>query len=276
MASAIGFETPENVQIHYQPAGLGHRFIAWLVDQILVFLLSLVLIFVTLIVGLIFGSVVNEVLDSLGRRLEDATTDVNAGRQVVFYVFGAGVLIWGFSSLMYFAGSELFQRGQTIGKRMIGIRVVKANGFALDPLSILLRNLFRVADQIPVLWIVPVVSSRSQRFGDMVAGTVVVFDRPAPLSQVREELAARPAAEARFRFDSAAIGLLRPVDFEAVELLLDRWVDVPQPQLTSLLNTMIGPLSRRLQVEVPPAQDRLRFLEDLLASEYRRQSRQLA
>jgi uncharacterized RDD family membrane protein YckC len=276
MATAIGFETPENVQIQYQPAGLGHRFIAWLVDQILVFLLSVVLIVMLVIVGLTVGSVVGEFLDFLGGRFEDAATDSRAGKQVLLYLAGVAALVWSFSSLFYFTGSELFQRGQTIGKRMIGIRVVKANGFSLDPLSIVLRNIFRVVDQISVLWIVPVLSPRSQRFGDMVAGTVVVFDKPAPLSLVREELAGRSAADARFRFDAGALARLRPADFEAVELLLDRWDDLPQTQLTSLSNTMIESLARRLKSEIPSAADRLRFLEDLLSAEFRRQSRSLA
>jgi uncharacterized RDD family membrane protein YckC len=276
MATAIGFETPENVQIHYQPAGLGHRFIAWLVDQILVFVLSVVLIVGLVVIGFVIGSVVDDLLDFMGQRLEDASTDPRAGQQVVLYFVGIGTLIWTFSSFVYFSASELFLRGQTIGKRVFGLRVVKANGFSLDPLSILVRNVFRVVDQISVLWIVPVLSTRSQRFGDMVAGTIVVFDRPAPLSLVRSELAVRAAADARFRFDSGSLGRLRPVDFEAVELLLDRWDDIPQTQLASLLDTMIDPLARRLRVDTPPAADRLRFLEDLLSAEYRRQSRSLA
>ncbi len=276
MASAIGFETPENVQIHYQPAGLGHRFIAWLVDQILVFVFSIVLILVVLLVGYFIGSVVDDLQKAMGQRLTDASTDPRAGQQLVLYFVGIGMLIWSFSSFIYFTASELFLRGQTIGKRVIGIRVVKADGFSLDPLSIFLRNMFRVVDQLSVLWIVPLLSSRSQRFGDMVAGTVVVFDKPAPLSLVREELAVRAAAEARFRFDSNSLKRLRTVDFEAVELLLDRWDDIPRARLESLLESVIDPLTRRLRVEAPPAQDRLRFLEDLLSAEYRRQTRSLA
>lgn len=276
MATAIGFETPENVQIQYQSAGLGHRFIAWLVDQILVFVLCIVLSFLLVLIGLFVGTVVDDLLKFMGQRLEDATNDQSAGTQVALYFVGIATILWSFSSFLYFAGCELFMRGQTIGKRVVGVRVVKANGFSLDPLSILLRNIFRVVDQFSPLWIVPVLSSRSQRFGDMVAGTIVVFDKPAPLSPVRQELAHRTAAEAKFRFDSSSLGRLGPIDFEAVELLLDRWDDVPQAQLLSLLDTMIAPLARRLRVDVPPAADHLAFLEDLLSAEYRRQSRSLA
>jgi hypothetical protein len=47
-------------------------------------------------------------------------------------------------------------------------------------------------------------------------------------------------------------------------------------QLASLLDSLLNPLARRLKVDPPPTADRLRFLEDLLSAEYRRQSRSLA
>ena len=43
------------------------------------------------------------------------------------------------------------KHGQTLGKRMCKIRVVKADGFALDAVSVFMRNVFRVADHLPIL-----------------------------------------------------------------------------------------------------------------------------
>jgi len=276
MAEAIQFETPENVQISYQPAGLGHRFIAWLLDQILVWTLSIVLIIALVMVGIATGGILGEFLESMGETIEDAESDQQAGEQLLLYFIGIAMLVWGFSSFVYFGASELFLRGQTLGKRLISLRVVKANGFSLDPVSIFVRNLFRAVDHLSPLWIVPVLSKKGQRFGDMVAGTVVVSDKPAPLSLVREELAERTAVEAKYRFDASSLARLRASDFEAVELLLDRWDDLPQTQLVDFLDALVEPLARRLRTEAPPVDDRLRFLEDLLAAEYRRQSRSLA
>jgi uncharacterized RDD family membrane protein YckC len=276
MSAGIQFETPENVQISYKSAGLGHRFIAWLIDQIIVFLIGVVLFFGILFVGAIAGGIVEEILNDMGDKLQESQTDPQAQQQLILIFAGIGLLIWSFSSLIYYTAAELFLRGQTIGKRQIGLRVVKANGFALDSISIFVRNVFRLIDHLQLFWIVPVLSRRGQRFGDMVAGTLVVFDRPAPLCRVREELAVRNAADARFRFDHASLKRLRPVDYEAVEQILDRWDDVPPQQLESLLDTILDPLARRLKVEAPLRTDRLQFLEDLLAAEYRRQSRSLA
>jgi uncharacterized RDD family membrane protein YckC len=275
MSSAIHFETPENVQISYHPAGLGTRFIGWLLDTILVLVVAVLLVAGTCFVGIVAGVVVEDLLQSAERSLEDAGDDQEQAQQVLLYFAGAALLVWSFSSFVYFMVCELLQRGQTLGKRLVGIRVVKVNGFSLDPLSIFVRNIFRVIDQLGPLWIVPVLSRRGQRFGDMAAGTVVVSDAPEPIPRVREELAGRSALDARYRFDHAALGRLRPVDFEAVEKLLDRWDEIPDGQLESLLQTMLGPLTRRLRVDPPAGAERLRFLEDLLAAEYRRQARSL-
>ncbi|MBL8850567.1 MAG: RDD family protein, partial [Planctomycetaceae bacterium] len=211
----------------------------------------------------------------IGDRLESAQGDPQASEEIAKYFIGGTIVVLGFTSILYFGCSELFLRGQTLGKRWIGLRVVKANGFALDVTSVFVRNLFRPVDHLAPLWIVPVLSARSQRFGDMAAGTVVVSDRTPPLSRVRVELAERPIAEARFRFDQAALARLELSDYESLEHLLDRWDDIPRPQLEQMLVRLLEPLSRRLKTEPPTDPDRLQFLEDLMAAEYRRQSRNL-
>ena len=270
MNSRIQFETPENVQISYEPAGLGTRYIAWLFDAILVFCGTMALVIFLFCAGIVSESAINRLADDPGDTAEERQ------RMIAMYFFGVALLCWAFSSIIYFTLSELLMRGQTIGKRLLRIRVVKASGFSLDPLSILVRNVFRAVDELPWLWIVPVLSKRRQRFGDMVGGTVVVSDAPQPILRVREELAGRTAVDARYRFDHAALGRLRPIDIHAVEQLVDRWDDVPELQLKSLLDLMIDPIAERLHVESPPVSERLQFLEDLLAAEYRRQSRSLA
>ena len=128
----------------------------------------------------------------------------------VMYFVGIAVLVWGLGSFVYFTACELFWRGQTIGKRMSNLRVVKQDGFALDAVSVLVRNVFRTVDHLPPLWLVPLVSKQSQRFGDMVSGTVVISDTLQTLAGVRESLSARNAVEAQFRFDAGVLKKLRP------------------------------------------------------------------
>jgi len=272
--AALQYETPENVQIEYRPAGLGTRFLAWFVDQIV---LNCVL-FLAFIVLLIFAAtsqgLFRDYVDRLDRALNNPDDPADP-ETVVMYVIGIGMLIWGLGSFFYFGLSELFWRGQTPGKKMCKIRVVKADGFALDAVGVFMRNVFRVADHLPILWIVPVLSKRGQRFGDMVASTIVISDEAEELAEVRQELSARNVAESRYRFDHAKLARLSRDDFDTVERILDRWNSLPRDQQQTLLDRLVGPLCKKMQTDTPPEEDRVIFLEDLLAAEYRRQDRHL-
>lgn len=269
MASAIQFETPENIEVSYAPAGLGTRFVAWLVDYILMVLLVLCMCLLLLCTGALSHVVMGDTL----RRLE--RFDPQQLSQLPLYFAGLMMLVFGLGSFVYYGLSELLMHGQTLGKRHMGLRVVKVDGFSLTPASILIRNVFRVADHIPLLWIVPLVSARAQRLGDMVAGTVVVADNSAGVGTVRTALAGRSAAEAKFRFDGTALAKARPQDVAAVEKLLQRWSAISELQRADLLRQMVPPLAQRLGVEAPPPAEAQRFLEDFLAAEYRRQYRKL-
>ena len=81
-------------------------------------------------------------------------------------------------SLLYGILTEWFWRGQTIGKRLLGLRVVEASGLRLRPSQIIVRNLLRFVDLLPALYLVGgvccVLSSRRQRLGDIASGTIVI------------------------------------------------------------------------------------------------------
>ena len=90
-----------------------------------------------------------------------------------FSLYAAMSVIW----FSYYFLLEGFA-GQTIGKRALGIVVVKEDGSPCTFLSSFARNLLRVVDAMPGLYLVGLVSmvlsKRKQRIGDHVAGTVVV------------------------------------------------------------------------------------------------------
>lgn len=266
----VAFETPENVQIRYPIAGAGTRFLAWLLDQVLVFVLS-----ACLCLGLLIAAAASGAAESLFEGFGPKDIEQNPPQFAMYFV-GAMLLVLAFGSFVYYFGSELLMRGQTLGKRILGLRVVKANGFALDPLSLLIRNAFRFVDHFPPLWTVAVLSVRTQRAGDMAAGTLVVQERAAELSPLRSELADRDPLHTRYRFDASLLARLRPIDVRFVEELLDRWNDIPRRQLRRILDRALQPLCGRLLVEQPPAADMLQFLEDLLSAEYRRRGRSIS
>jgi uncharacterized RDD family membrane protein YckC len=99
-----------------------------------------------------------------------------------------GVSIIGFFvvSLGYGIACEWLWRGQTLGKRLLRLRVLDARGLRLGFAQVALRNLLRAVDVLPMAYLVGGVSSllstRGQRLGDLAAGTIVVWepDEPAP------------------------------------------------------------------------------------------------
>ena len=272
--ATLQFETPENVRIEYRPAGLGTRFLAWFVDQIIMNLVIFIALLVLIFVSAAFEGLFRDLFDQVERSLRNQGAPVDP-EAVGMYLVGIGMLIWGLGSFFYFGLSDLLWRGQTPGKKMCKIRVVKADGFVLDAVGVFMRNVFRVADHLPILWIVPVLSKRGQRFGDMVASTIVISDEAEDLAEVRQQLSGRNKAEARFRFDQAKLTRLTREDFDAIERILDRWNSIPPDQQSSLLDRMVGPLCKKMEADTPPVEERVVFLEDLLAAEYHRQDRHL-
>ena len=123
--SAIQFETPENVQLSYKPAGLGTRFLAWFVDGIIV----VVVLILLLIVLVIAGAASDSLQKTITEPLRDVTKDLDprdpeSAQRFTLYLFGIWMLLWGLGSFFYFGICELCLRGQTIGKRASKIRVV--------------------------------------------------------------------------------------------------------------------------------------------------------
>jgi uncharacterized RDD family membrane protein YckC len=121
------------------------------------------------------------------------------------------------SVLAYFAAQigygmvcEWFWRGQTVGKRVLRLRVVDAGGLRLQFSQVVLRNLLRSVDILPACYLVggvaALVSPRAQRLGDLVAGTIVVRNPETPepdldqlLSGKYNSLREYPHLEARLR-----------------------------------------------------------------------------
>lgn len=270
MNNSVAFETPENIHVSYRTAGVGTRFVAWFVDQMILSVFCIVFFFAAMIAGAALGFSLGGLFGEL-----DPKDPMQNARQVQLVMFGISIFIWSLGSFFYFGLSELLMRGQTIGKRQMNIRVVKADGFALDPMGVLIRTIFRVVDQIPFLWIVPVVSARQQRFGDMAARTLVVAEEAAQISPLRETLAKHPAAESRFRFDVTMLKKCRPEDYEAVEQLLERWHGLAEPMRETVAEKITTAMATRMGCDPPPPKERRDFLIDLLAAEFRRQSRAL-
>jgi uncharacterized RDD family membrane protein YckC len=81
-------------------------------------------------------------------------------------------------SIGYGVFAEWYWRGQTIGKRLLRLRVVDAQGLKLTFSQVALRNLLRSIDLLPAFYavggVICLLTRHSQRLGDIAAGTIVV------------------------------------------------------------------------------------------------------
>lgn len=85
----------------------------------------------------------------------------------------------------YRIAAEWLWQGQSIGKRSLRLRVVDARGLRLTFQQVVLRNLLRVVDGLPLFYLVggiaAFLNAHGQRLGDLAAGTLVVWEPPEPL-----------------------------------------------------------------------------------------------
>jgi uncharacterized RDD family membrane protein YckC len=147
-------ETPDHVVLRYDLAGGGNRGFAAVVDFAAATLL---------VIGMVaLGAVLSAVVPA----------------RVLFPLQGLFVMITLLVGWSYFVLLEWLWEGRTLGKRMFGLRVISADGSPASFTAVLIRNLLRVVDFLPVFYgvglLAVVLSSRSQRLGDLAAGTFVV------------------------------------------------------------------------------------------------------
>ena len=160
----ISVVTPSNVEVEYWLAGAGSRFGAFLID-----------FFIQIIAVLIFAWVTISV--SGGLFLE---TWYVSGTVIAILLIGFFVIYFG-----YFIIFEHFMNGQTIGKRILGLRVIQENGEPASFFQILIRGFLRSSvDMLYVGIFIILFSKKHKRLGDMAAGTIVIIENASSLDEI--------------------------------------------------------------------------------------------
>jgi uncharacterized RDD family membrane protein YckC len=151
--SRLSIETPEGVIFSFELATPVTRALAWSVDT------------AAIAVG---GMVLGQAVKFVGNASPD-------------FANAAGVAGYFVISTLYAIVLEWRWRGQTIGKRLFGLRVMDVHGLRLQFPQIAMRNLLRLLDCLPLLYLVggltAVFSRNAQRLGDMAASTIVTRER---------------------------------------------------------------------------------------------------
>ena len=148
--NTILIKTPEGIIFSILLAGPITRFLAWTIDFAVIFAASS---FVGAVLG-IFGIV------------------------SIDFAHALSILAYFLISIGYGILAEWYWRGQTIGKRLLKLRVMDVHGLRLQFSQIMIRNLMRFVDSLPGLYalggVACVLSKRAQRLGDVAANTIVV------------------------------------------------------------------------------------------------------
>ncbi|HYW51410.1 MAG TPA: RDD family protein, partial [Gemmatimonadaceae bacterium] len=175
--ATLDVETPEQVVVSYTLAGIGTRGAAALIDLLLMLLLT----------GALWYAAA-----TVPKLVPGLRSVAGEGWLTAFLILGQFSILWG-----YYVTFEAIWDGQTPGKRLLGLRVVRNGGGGVDLGPSAARNVIRFVDFLPfgyfVGMIAVIANQRNQRLGDLVAGTIVVRERL--LRHQRPAAAASPAAD---------------------------------------------------------------------------------
>ncbi len=152
----IAVLSPEKTVLTYRLAGLGSRALAHFIDGIVIFATIYALVVLLSLGGFVFGEEMGQLM------------------------VGFLVLVLSLLPFAYFIFLEGFWNGQTLGKKLAGIRVRMADGTPVTFAAATGRNLLRVADFLPAFYFIGTiamfVNPKLQRLGDLVAGTIVTHE----------------------------------------------------------------------------------------------------
>jgi uncharacterized RDD family membrane protein YckC len=240
MENKIKIVTPEGVNIHFEIAGIGSRFVALFLDT---------LIQTGLFVIILFSFV------GAGITLEDTFDNVLSWYTAVLILIAFIVYIG------YFVFFEMIMRGRTPGKAALKLRTIKNNGQPVSFVASVLRNLFRFADVFPGLYavgiIVMFVSEDCKRVGDYVAGTIVVKEYASrlPMSMI-DDLKTKEQRVNTYPLSSEEYHLLKEFLSRKDQLTPHKRVELSQQLCARFFDKFHIPLEER--------KDEEKFLEMLV------------
>jgi len=280
-ADQLNIETPEQVDLHFPIAGVGSRFIAILLDTLLKYIAFGLLILIAYMTAMFAP------LDKFMTHQTETAQKWFVAAFILLYF----LMEWG-----YFALFEAFWNGQTPGKRLMKLRVLKDSGRSITLFESLARNLLRIVDMLPTLYLVGIVTMlcnrENKRLGDFVAGTIVVHERTdeQPLTShisrtFTSSIYAEPATIARYMpqaeqqrtateavLAADAVARLKPSDLHIIETFFSRMLDLSIARREELGSKLAATMSARMGIPPPAGVPPERLLE-LIAHKMRSQGR---
>jgi uncharacterized RDD family membrane protein YckC len=208
---------PEGVPLYFEIATFGVRFGAQLIDILITSIAALALLF-------FFASI---------------------GLSEPGYMMAIASMLFFLIRIPYYVVTELLWNGQTLGKRMVKIKVIAANSGSLTAQSLVVRNLMKEAEiflpgtllltldtstpiwtLISLAWItgviaVPLINKRSKRLGDIIAGTFVIhLPKPILLRDLALQSSPKDTTQAKFTFLAHQLDHYGAFELQTLEDLL--------------------------------------------------------
>ncbi len=240
-------ETPERVSLAFALASIGNRFLAVAIDH---FIQYTAIILVALGFLAFTGSDFSGGDSGIAALFEEMSKWTVAVLIIVIFLIFTG----------YFVFFEWLWNGQTPGKRLLKLRVIREDGRPITLWEALARNLLRIFDAVPGM-VVPIyslgliaifLSSRDQRIGDIFAGTVVIRERGTEAPTFADTFS-NPVSDAAFRRVQKRTGfqtninLLTEDEIEVVESFLRRRWDLTERQRLWMAWRIALPLMYKLK-----------------------------
>jgi len=242
----VTIATPEGVDVDLTLAGIGSRFIAALIDT------SIKLIAIGGFFVFLFGGA-----SLLGG---DDLTSLGAA---AFYVVSF-LILFGYD--IFF---ETLSSGRTPGKRWTGLRVVRMGGRPVGFVASSIRNMVRIVDFLPSLYLVGMITAiatrMNQRLGDLAAGTVVVRETP---SVVAPTVPAPPPAPGAAQIEAWDVAGVTVSDLATVRRFLERRGELAPHARAHLAQELADRLQEKV-VGAPPMPPEA-FLELVSAAKAKR------
>jgi uncharacterized RDD family membrane protein YckC len=225
----LTIESVTGVDVEFQIAGPGSRSYAFVVDWHIRFLLALAWMIVAFFIVIGSWSI--------------ASLDDTPGSSIAM-IFVPAMLIY----FLYQPVAELVTRGRSPGKRIAGVRIISRTGDVPSIGALLIRNLFRLVDSLPALYVVGLVctmfTKQHVRIGDLAAGTLLVIDH----DRDGKALARADALSRNPNID--------PQTADLIDELLERWKVLEKGKRRELATALL------LQVDPQIERKELALLDD--------------
>lgn len=242
-------DTPEQVDLRYSVAGVGSRFVAHLLDTLL--LAAAAAFEVVLLI--IFWTTIDRYMNG---RSDKVAMWIVAGFMLLHFAIFEG----------YFVFCEAYWKGKTPGKHWMKLRVIKDSGRQVTFFEAFVRNLLRLVDSLPGFYLIGIITmlcnKSHKRLGDFAAGTLVIHERhdEQPLL-VQTSMIEHPSTvhqpldpwrtSAPQMFPADAIARLTPADLTVIEAFFSRALDLTLEMRAAMAARLAQQMAAKMNVPFP-------------------------